>query len=116
MRNFTICTWDVIIIKKLRVVAVHHPKLCKIRNSLREIILHAYHDYDAYLQSIWLATTNSRESDRYRAHIEGLQESLNRSICKCMICQSIINDMVYIPRHKAWFCINCWKNNLIPFR
>jgi len=106
---------DEIIIKKLRVISIKNSKLLVIRNNLRLIIFHAVNDYKTFLRSIWLITTNKSQSENLSNQMEELSEFFDRSICICMVCQNIMNDMVYIPHHKAWFCVSCWKSNLVPF-
>ena len=45
-----------------------------------------------------------------------LYSALRRSICKCPLCTNSDKDMVYIPEHKSWYCIECQDQNLIWYR
>ena len=44
---------------------------------------------------------------------ESQGETLNNSICVCPICTNSDRDMVYIPDHKTWYCIECQEKGLI---
>ncbi|MFX1274997.1 MAG: hypothetical protein ACFFBP_19475 [Promethearchaeota archaeon] len=36
-----------------------------------------------------------------------LSDLLDDSICVCPLCTNSDKDMVYIPEHKSWYCIEC---------
>ena len=38
---------------------------------------------------------------------------LNNSICVCPLYTSDDKDMVYIPDHETWYCIECQEKGLI---
>ena len=42
-----------------------------------------------------------------------LSRALNKSICVCPICTNSDRDMVYIPDHETWYCIECQEKGLI---
>jgi len=44
-----------------------------------------------------------------------LRRALRKSICVCPLCTQSDKDMVYIPDHDTWYCIECQEKDLIWF-
>jgi len=44
---------------------------------------------------------------------QDLFKLLRDSICECPICTHHDKDMVYIPFHKMWFCVECQEKDRI---
>ncbi len=93
----------------------------RIRYNLREIIIRAVYDEIERLSSISdlygpiLDLTPAEEKEVY--FLEGtkhnLSSALNNSICVCPLCTRADKDMIYIPKHETWYCIECQEKGLI---
>jgi len=78
-----------------RLIAIKDPRLRKIRNSLRKIIL---------LKEIELL-----EKDFSGVNWWGLEHPFKASICSCSFCGKIDRDMVYDGKTRKWNCVECNK-------
>lgn len=38
---------------------------------------------------------------------------MRNSICVCLLCSNEDKDMVFIPDHETWYCIECQEKGLI---
>ena len=110
------------IMKKARTIIIRNPKLRKIRNNLRKILIlenvargekisarerEISLDKDGKLRS--LTTGELREASRLFRESSKYSTSLRDSICFCELCLSTDKDMSYIPRFRRWFCVDCSK-------
>lgn len=105
---------------KKKIISIKNPRLRRIRNSLREIIaLEAFkrereimkekdallYDEEGKLKSELPVTELSKLSDEYW----NIERALRASIIKCGVCHILDRDMVFVPKFKEWFCIECAK-------
>ncbi len=107
--------------KDERRIIIHNERLKKIRNNLREIIIKAVYDeihilstYSSLYGAILELTPEERKEVYF---LEGtkhqLRSALRKSICVCPLCTHSDRDMVYIPLHETWYCIECQEKDLI---
>lgn len=101
--------------KHKKVVEIRDPQLRKIRNNLRLLWISAVNGIKGcYLdeqRNLLRNRMNSFEMDQYaklQRNIEILKRIVNRSICRCPVCQKADQDMVFNPIRKVWFCVNCF--------
>ena len=110
--------------KKKKTIAIKNPKLRKIRNSLRKMLLKAVsvkwneiHDEwrefffnpDGTRRSIRNLPPDELEKFRQLQDQENsLRDLADRSICKCVACGSPDRDMVYNKAYDAWYCTECY--------
>ena len=104
-----------------RRIIIHNKRLRRVRNNLRNIIIKAVYDEINRLSTItdlygpMLDLTPVEEKEVF--FLEGtkhiLSRALNKSICVCPLCTSDDKDMVYIPEHETWYCIECQEKGLI---
>ena len=74
-----------------------------------------YYDQEAVLKAFWLAADSDEQLPLLR-ELEDFRESFHNSIIVCGVCNRIEGDLVYMPRHKCWYCTDCMKKNFIPTR
>jgi hypothetical protein len=53
------------------------------------------------------------ESINLQAKITYLFGLISKSICSCPLCTNTNRDMIYIPDHETWYCIECQEKGLI---
>ncbi len=107
--------------KDERRVIIRNEQLKKIRNNLREIIIRAVYDEINILStfsSLYGAILDLTPEERKEVfYLEGtkhsLRSALSKSICVCPLCTHSDRDMVYIPLHETWYCIECQEKDLI---
>ena len=108
--------------KRARTIIIRDPKLRKIRNNLRKILLlesvarikelsarerEISLDKDGKLRS--LTTEELREASRLFRESSNYSTYRKNSICFCELCLSTDKDMSYVPRFRRWFCVDCSK-------
>ena len=113
--------------KKKRTVAINNPKVRKIRDNLRALLIEwkiSQWDQlnDEYIKIHVGQNGRSRHSKDYTYEEESkvteiqrkmkiLDDSLRGSICECVACGASYKDMTYNPVEKQWFCVDCYKTN-----
>ena len=108
-------------LKHEKKVIIRNERLKKLRNNLRQIIILAVYDEIEILRNFdslyegWLELT--QEEQKEVAYLQGTKHELlsllNNSICVCPLCTKEDKDIVYIPDHKTWYCIECQDKGLI---
>ena len=110
--------------KNGRIIRIKDPKLQKIRNNLRQIILEECarsqmeisdqkhkltHDKDGNYIKISDKTSNALRSltDKWWE----IERPLRASIVKCAACGTPNKDMTYHRRSHSWYCVDCHKVN-----
>lgn len=96
---------------KKRTLIVKHPRLRKIRNTLRIAIV------DAVLEKIEelreeVREIPVREGEKRIPLIrkgQALEKALKESVCFCPICHSQTSDMIFNTHNNTWFCIECYE-------
>ena len=108
-----------------RTIIIKNPRLQKIRNNLRSVLIEAIHvrtkNIRNQLKDLKKNPDGTRrtiddltkeELKKYRA----LQEEENylrdlsyRSICMCVACGKGERDMVYNKAYDAWYCTECYN-------
>jgi hypothetical protein len=108
--------------KKKRTISIKNPKLRKVRDNLRLLLLEAttvqwrkYFDERHRLNTDLNGNIrNLSESKKPRAgeltkkmrEIDMLEE---RSIIRCPACRKIDRDMTFNPELKQWYCTQCYR-------
>ena len=97
--------------KRKRTIIIKDPKLQKIRNNFRILLLKWGSKEWKKLHSELLSTPSEninliREINRKKQEIMELKEA---SICKCASCAGPDKDMTYNPVRKEWFCVDCYR-------
>ncbi|MHA2474386.1 MAG: hypothetical protein ACXAES_14260 [Promethearchaeota archaeon] len=107
--------------KKEKKVIIRDKRLKKIRNNLREIIIRSVYKQIELLNksvSYYAPPLDLSLEEQKRVYfLEGtkhkLYRTLRKSICLCPLCTQTDRDMVYIPDHDTWYCIECQEKDLI---
>lgn len=111
--------------KDKRIISVKDPKLRKIRNELREVLLQARRAEWREIYDEMKEIDSNEEGDsipmdelapsqlrRFR-ELQQLEnenrETGRKSICMCYNCGKADQDMYYNHSYRAWFCIECVK-------
>lgn len=84
--------------KRHRAIIIKIPRLQKIRDNLRSLIIH---------ESI-SRRKNFKERNMFKEESE-LRRLVDRSICRCSSCRRINSDRVYNPSLNMWFCVECYR-------
>ena len=109
--------------KDKKIISVRNPKLQKVRNELRELLLQARDtergkfsnemelmrfDKDENRISVddWTPSQLKRFRELQRLKNEG-EEIGRKSICMCYNCGKADQDMYYNHPYRAWFCVGC---------
>ena len=105
-----------------RTIIIEDPRLQKIRNNLRLIILHACLDRKKEIREQEHNLTFNRNGGHVKASEETtkkiqdlndewweIERSLRSSIVKCPICSKHDKDMIYHKKSKTWFCVEHYK-------
>ena len=108
-------------LKSEKKIIIRNERLRKIRNNLRQILKKAVYDEIEILRNFaslyddWSNITLEEENEfaYLQATKQNLFSLLNKSICVCPLCTNDENDMVYIPDHETWYCIECQEKGLI---
>ena len=108
-------------LKHEKKIVIWNEKLRRVRNSFRDIFVLALFDEIEILQNFdnlyedWsnLTPEEEKESAILQAKITNLFSLLSKSICSCPLCTNSDNDMVYIPDHGIWYCVECQEKRLI---
>jgi len=107
-----------------RTIVIKNPRLRKIRDSLRDILIGVYHAqwkeiHDARRKLLFDSDGNRHTIDDLSAEnlqlFRKLQEqenelsnSLDRSILVCVSCGKGHRDMIYNKAYDAWYCTECY--------
>ena len=104
--------------KDKRAIIIKDPKLRKVRNNLRAILLRAVTDRlinlldeREKLAGGAIDDLSPSELSQYRAlqkQESQLSMSADKSICKCIACGKADRDMVYNKPYRAWYCTECY--------
>ena len=107
-------------LKNKKRIIIRNERLKKIRNSLREFWIRLVYDEMDILQNFYnlydwsdLSLEEKNESGILQGKITNLFGLISKSICSCPLCTNTDRDMVYIPDHETWYCIECQKKGLI---
>ena len=108
--------------KNGRTISIKNPKLQKIRNNLRLIILKECSKRKTEImdQKRRLRFDKNgkyiRSSEETNIILQGLtkkwwdiERPLRASIIKCPICSKHNKDMTYLRKTKTWFCVDHYK-------
>ncbi len=107
-----------------RAIIIKNPRLQKIRNNLRDVIIQAYHiqwktmfdemqkiSRDRHGKPRSVRSMEVDEIKFYRLLQEQQKEMsslLDRSILICITCGKGHRDMVYNKAYDAWYCTECY--------
>ena len=108
--------------KKKRTIAIRDPKLQKIRNNLRKLLLKwksiEWNQLcDIYEKIQFDVNDNVRDlSEKEQQQVRDLRMKMkeinliaSHSICKCALCSASERDMTYNPVRKRWYCVDCYQ-------
>ena len=108
--------------KRARTIIIRDPKLRKIRDNLRKILIlesvarvkelsdrrrEIRFDKNGEFRS--LTAEEGKEVNRLFREYSNYSTYRKNSICFCELCLSTDKDMSYIPRFRRWFCVDCSK-------
>ncbi|KKK50844.1 hypothetical protein LCGC14_3120950 [marine sediment metagenome] len=107
---------------KKRTISIKDPRLQRIRNSLRYIILEAATEEISRMMNerreiVKKLQNNSENKGLYEKKLElidkidKLRTAWDKSICVCPICGSRVNDMTFNPASKSWYCVKCYQEH-----
>ncbi|MEE9378508.1 MAG: hypothetical protein V3V33_10790 [Candidatus Lokiarchaeia archaeon] len=107
--------------KHERRIIIRNKQLRNIRNNLREIIIRSIYDEIEILStysSLYGAILDlTPEEQKEVFYLEGtkheLRKTLHKSVCVCPLCSQSDKDMVFIPLHETWYCVECQEKDLI---
>ena len=108
--------------KKVRTIRIKDPKLQKIRNNLRIVILKACskkkseisnqeHDlkHDKNGKYIGVPEGTSKILKKLNDEWWEIERPLRASIIKCPGCNKHKKDMTYYPYTRTWYCVDCYE-------
>lgn len=108
--------------KNGRTIRIKDPKLQKIRNNLRLIILEecakrksefTNHKYDLMHDKYGNYTSPSEETGKIIRDLNDrwweIERPLRASIVKCAVCGNHKKDMIYHQKSRSWSCADCYK-------
>ncbi len=108
-----------------RIVSIKDPRLQKIRNNLRRVIIsETYARMKALRQEEENIRYDSEGQPRQRTYKENrrirsligkkqkLRARLKKSICLCALCNQDKSDMVFHPKWKKWYCVKCYQYDI----
>lgn len=113
--------------KKKRTIIIKNPKLRKIRDNFRSLWIE-------WGQKMWFELNEeykeihydknkrprhpndySNEERQLVGHIKSkmreIDNYVDNSICKCIVCGKGDRDMTYNPIDKEWYCTKCYQEN-----
>ena len=108
--------------KKRRTIIIKHPRLKRIRNNLRMVLIREavkreeeiqnkietiIYDKDRNFRD--LKIKEKKEVDKLNLELRRYMSLMRDSICYCNTCQSKDKDMSYNPMLKRWYCTDCFK-------
>ena len=107
-----------------RAIIIKDPRLQKIRNNLRNLLLRAvsvkWNELFDEMDSLRYTPEGTRrtvddfsshelkEYRSYQAQQSELRKLSDKSICKCVACGRADRDMVYNKAYNAWYCTECY--------
>ncbi|KKM06793.1 hypothetical protein LCGC14_1740440 [marine sediment metagenome] len=102
-----------------RAIILKNPRLQRIRNGLRDIILEAKYVKTMHIlnqmkelkKARSIDDLSQREFKQYRTlqkQESKLSNIARRSICMCVVCGKGNRDMVYNKPYDAWYCTECY--------
>ena len=113
-----------VLMRDKRAIIIKSPRLQKIRNSLRKMLLEAvsvkWNEINDEWREFFFNPDGTRRSIRNlppdeleKFHqLQDQQSELrmlaDRSICKCIACRKPDRDMVYNKAYDAWYCTECY--------
>ncbi|KKL89290.1 hypothetical protein LCGC14_1916210 [marine sediment metagenome] len=110
--------------KNGRTISIKDPKLQRIRNNLRLIILKECAKRQMEISDQKHKLRFDKEGNYIRSDygtheiIQGLTDKwweferpLRASIIKCATCGKHNKDMTYYKKSRTWYCVDCYKKN-----
>lgn len=100
--------------KEQRLIRIKKPKLRKVRNNFRELIIAACSKQKSKIikrQNELIGTGQSNLELESEDDWWAIERPLRASICMCPSCFKSKLDMIYNPVLKEWFCFKCYNLN-----
>ncbi len=112
--------------KKKRTITIRDPRLRKVRNGLRNLLMLAeaaeekrilnkkqkLYNVDGFWDEDHINYKKlNREARKLNSQLNSLSYAYNASIIFCPVCREIDKDMTYNPVSNKWFCIECYNFN-----
>jgi hypothetical protein len=110
--------------KNGRTISLREPKLQKIRNNLRLIILKEASKRKKELSNQKHRLTHDKDGNYFKISDETsnllrsltdkwweIERPLRASIIKCATCSKHNRDMTYHRKSQSWYCVDCFKKN-----
>jgi len=108
--------------KNGRTIIIRDPKLQKIRNNLRFIILKESSKRKSEIRDQKHDVNHDKDGNYIRTTDEGskilqeltvkwweIERPLRASIIKCPGCNKHKNDMTFHRKTRTWYCVQCYK-------
>lgn len=110
--------------KNGRTISIKDPRLQKMRNNLRLIILKECAKRKSEISDQKHALTHDKNGNSVRISEETIEilqnltdswweieRPLRASIVKCATCGKHNKDMTYYKKSRTWYCVGCYKKN-----
>ncbi|KKK43926.1 hypothetical protein LCGC14_0957690 [marine sediment metagenome] len=110
--------------KNGRTISIKDPKLQRMRNSLRLIILKECSKRQMEISDREYYLTHDKNGNYVRISEETskilqnlsdkwweIERPLRASIVKCATCGKHKKDMTYYKKSHTWYCVDCYKKN-----
>ena len=112
--------------RKKRTITIKDPRLRKVRNELRCLIMLAeaaeekkilnkkqeLYNIEGFWDEFHVDYKNlNKQAQNLNSQINSLSYAYSSSIVFCPVCHEINKDMTYNPVSKKWFCTECYKFN-----
>lgn len=112
--------------KKKRTITIKDPRLRKVRNELRCLIMLSEAAEEKKINNKVRNLYNvegfwdenhidhkklNREARKLNSQLNNLRYAYNASIAFCPVCREINKDMTYNPVSKKWYCTECYRFN-----
>ena len=97
--------------QKERAIIIESPVLVRLRNNLRLVLrLSVQKRRETLSNEIKIISSSSKkEILEKRNEVLRLDKILTRSICKCRVCSSYKNSVVYSLKYDYWLCAECYR-------
>ncbi len=111
--------------KNGRTISIKDPKLQRIRNNFRLIILEECSRRKSEIRNQEYNFTRDKDGNYVKPSEEGvnilqklndksweIERPLRASIVKCALCGKHNRDMTYHQKSHSWYCVQCYKRRL----
>lgn len=107
-----------------RTISIKDPKLQKVRNNLRLVILKECSKRKSEISDNKYALTHDKDGNYIGSDEDTdvilknlsdkwweIERPLRASIVKCATCSTHKKDMTYHRKSRSWYCVDCHRKN-----